>query len=150
MRVQMEFYTKNGSDLCLIYGNESWNDRSSCLDIKLEINNNVLWMGIDCNWDYAISSLGVSKSSQRKIKILQLSKPKHILKKFREPSRSSWGDAICSQNICEYWGGVGKLAGWCNPRCQKIVMHCLKSVLLKHSFLWNLYWCSLCLCFIGT
>ena len=76
----MEFYTKNGSDLCLIYGNESWNDRSSCLDIKLEINNNVLWMGIDCNWDYAISSVGVSKSSQRKIKILQLCKPKHILK----------------------------------------------------------------------
>ena len=26
MRVQMEFYTKNGSDLCLIYGNESWNE----------------------------------------------------------------------------------------------------------------------------
>ena len=149
-RVQMEFYTKNGSDLCWIYGNESWNDRSSCLDIKLEINNNALWMGIDCNWDYAISSLGVSRSSQRKIKILQLCKPKHILKKFREPSRSSWGEAICSQNICEYWGGVGKLAGWCNPRWQKIVMHYLKSVLLYHSFLCNLYWCSLCLCVIGT
>ena len=66
MRVQMEFYTKNGSDLCLIYGNESRNDRSSCLDIKLEIINNALWMGIDCNWEYTISSLGVSKSSQRK------------------------------------------------------------------------------------
>ena len=62
MRVQMEFYTKNGSDLCLIYGNESWNDRSSCLDIKLEIINNALWMGIDCNWEYTISSFGVSKS----------------------------------------------------------------------------------------
>ena len=83
----MEFYTKNGSDLCWIYGNESWNDRSSCLDIKLEINNNALWMGIDCNWEYTISSLGVSKSSQRKIKILQLCNPKHVLKKFREPSR---------------------------------------------------------------
>ena len=85
----MEFYTKNGSDLCLIYGNESWNDRSSCFDIKLEINNSALWMGIDCNWDHAISSLGVSKSSQRKIKILQLCKPKHVLKMFIEPSRSS-------------------------------------------------------------
>ena len=132
----MEFYTKNGSDLCLIYGNESWNDRSSCLDLKLEINNNALWMGIDCNWEYTISSLGVSKSSQRKIKIIQLCKPKHILKMFRESSRSSWGEAMCSQNICEYWG-VGKLAGWCNPRWQKLVMHCLKSVLLKHSLLIN-------------
>ncbi|KAK7823772.1 hypothetical protein CFP56_035083 [Quercus suber] len=45
----MEFYTKNGSDLCMIYGNESWNDRSSYLDLKLEININALWMGIDCN-----------------------------------------------------------------------------------------------------
>ena len=42
----MEFYTKNGSDLCWIYGNESWNDRSSCLDIKLEINNNALGWGL--------------------------------------------------------------------------------------------------------
>ena len=137
MRVQMEFYTKNGSDLCMIYGNESWNDRSSCFDLKLEININALWMGIDCNWEYTISSLGFSKSSWRKIKILQLCKPKHVLKKFREPSRSSWGEAMFSQNICEYWGGVGKLAGWCNPRWQKLVMHYLKNVLLKHSLLIN-------------
>ena len=137
MIVQMEFYTKNGSDLCMIYGNESWNDRSSCFDLKLEININALWMGIDCNWEYTISSLGVSKSSQRKIKILQLCKPKHVLKKFREPSSCSWGEAMCSQNICEYWEGVGKLAGWCNPRWQKLVMHCLKSVLLKHCLLIN-------------
>ena len=137
MRVLMELHTKKGSNLYFIYGNESWNDRSSCLDLKLEINNNALWMGIDCDWEYATSSLGVSKSSQRKIKILRLCKPQYVLKKFREPSRSSWGEAMCSQNICEYWGGVGKLAGWCNPRWQKLVMHCLKSVLLKHSLLIN-------------
>ncbi|KAK7843270.1 hypothetical protein CFP56_012746 [Quercus suber] len=82
----------DGFDLApssMAYSSVNWNDRSSCLDLKLEINNNALWMGIDCNWEYTISSLGVSKSSQRKIKILQLCKPKHVLKMFREPSRSS-------------------------------------------------------------
>ena len=78
-----------------------------------------------------------SQNLLKKKKILQLCKPKNVLNMFREPSRSSWGEAMCSQNICEYWGGVGKLAAWCNPRWQKLVMHCLKSVLLKHSLLIN-------------
>ena len=34
-------------------------DRSSCLNINMEIDNNAFWMGIDDNWGYAISNLGV-------------------------------------------------------------------------------------------
>ena len=39
------------SDLCLIYGNESQSGRSSCLDMKMEVNNNGLWMGLTITWD---------------------------------------------------------------------------------------------------
>ena len=35
--------------LYLIYGNESWNGRSSCLNIKMENDDNALLMGIDGN-----------------------------------------------------------------------------------------------------
>ena len=35
------------SVLCLIYGNESWNGRSSYLNIKMENDDNALLMGID-------------------------------------------------------------------------------------------------------
>ena len=33
----------------LIYGNESWNGRSSCLNIKMENDNNAFLMGINDN-----------------------------------------------------------------------------------------------------
>ena len=39
------------SDLCLIYGNESQNGRSNCLDMKMEVNNYALWMGLMVTWD---------------------------------------------------------------------------------------------------
>jgi hypothetical protein len=68
MSIKMQLHTKIGCqicNLCLIYGNESQDGRSSCLDKNLEINNNVLCMGIDDNWRYAIFSWGVIREKTK-------------------------------------------------------------------------------------
>ena len=85
----MQLHTDIGSQICnlgLISGNECQNDRSSCLDIKLEINNGFLQMGIDDIWGYAIYICRVQKYYPRKNKTLQLHNPRQVLKKLREPS----------------------------------------------------------------
>ena len=123
---QMQLHVDIGSQICdlgLIYGNECQNDRSSCLDIKLEINNGVYQMGVDDIWGYAICICGVRRYYLRKSKNLQLHNPQHALKKFREPSRKRYKYLSKSHvqsklkrlNICEYWGGVGKPISWYNP-----------------------------------
>ena len=28
---------------------------------------------------------------------------------WRDTGSEDWGEVMCSQNICEYWGGFGKL-----------------------------------------
>ena len=58
----------------------------------------------------------------------------------RDTSSEEWGEVMCSQNICEYWGGFGKLkfgitlgkSYW-----PSFLMHWLKSDVLKHSVLLN-------------
>ncbi|KAK7842815.1 protein suppressor of npr1-1, partial [Quercus suber] len=52
------------SDLCLIYGNESRNGRSSCLDMKMEVNNNALWMGLMITWDMQYPARDLSMFSK--------------------------------------------------------------------------------------
>ena len=46
--------------------NESWNGRSSCLNIKIENGNNALLMGTNDNWGYAMSNLGIQNISSEK------------------------------------------------------------------------------------
>ena len=101
----MQLHVDIGSQICdlgLISGNECQNDWSSCLDIKLEINNGVYQMGVDDIWGYAICICGVRRYYLRKNKNLQLHNPQHVLKKFREPSRKRYkylrSHVTCSQN----------------------------------------------------
>nr|POF07276.1 hypothetical protein CFP56_46973 [Quercus suber] len=72
------------SDVCLVYGNESQNGRSSCLDMKMEVNNNALWMGLTVTWDMQYPAGELEISYQGKIGSLQLLKPQHVLKNFRD------------------------------------------------------------------
>ena len=76
--IQMQLHTDIGSQICdlgLISSNECQNDRSSCLDLKLEINSGFLQMGIDDIQGYAIYICRVQKYYPRKNKILQLHSP---------------------------------------------------------------------------
>ena len=61
----MQLHTKIGShmcDLCLINVNESKNRRSSCLDMKMVVNNNALLMASMITWDmrYPIREFDIS------------------------------------------------------------------------------------------
>nr|POF23273.1 hypothetical protein CFP56_27944 [Quercus suber] len=86
--IRMQLHTNIGgshiSDLCLIYGNGSQNGRSSCLDMKMEVNNNAFWMGLTITWDMQYPARELEISYQGKNESLQLLKPQHVLKNFRD------------------------------------------------------------------
>ena len=114
-------------DLGLISGFECQNGRSSWLDIKLEINNGVLQMGIVIFGDMQYTSAEFENINWGKTKICNFI----VLSMFSKSSENHQGKvtsigrkATCSQkaqNICEYWGGVGKLISWYNPRRQNVI-----------------------------
>ena len=106
--------------LCLIYGNESRNGRPSNLGIKLEMNNSALQLGI-CK--IRLWSLKFLSAKNKNCNFVSPSVFTKISENHQRWDTSSWGDAICGQNICEYWGGFWKLnlASWYNPRKQKLL-----------------------------
>ena len=53
-----------------------------CLDMKMEVNNNVLWMGLTVTWDMQYPAREFEISYQGKNESLQLLKPQHVLKNF--------------------------------------------------------------------
>ena len=67
-----------------LYGNESQNGRSSCLDMKMEVNNNALWMELTITGDMQYPAREFEISYQGKNESLQLLKPQYVLKNFRE------------------------------------------------------------------
>ena len=52
------------------------------LDMKMEVNNNVLWMGLTVTWDMQYPAREFEISYQGKNESLQLLKPQHVLKNF--------------------------------------------------------------------
>ena len=68
--IQMQLHTNIG-DIFLIcaYCNESQNGRSSCLDMKMEANNNALWMGLTITWDMQYPAREYEISYQGKMKV---------------------------------------------------------------------------------
>ena len=77
------------SDLCLIYGNESQNGRSNCLDMKMEVNNNALWMGLTITWDMQYPAREFEISYQGKNKMFATSLASARSQKFQR-SRESY------------------------------------------------------------
>ena len=80
-----------------------------CLDMKMEVNNNGLWMGLTITWDLQYPAREFEISCQGKNESLQLLKPQHVLKNFIDHqargTRSTWGKAMGSQNKCGYREG---------------------------------------------
>ena len=52
------------------------------LDMKMEVNNNGLWMGLTVTWDMQYPARESEISYQGKNESLQLLKPQHVLKNF--------------------------------------------------------------------
>ena len=85
--IRMQLHTKLEShicDLCLINVNESQNGISSCLDMKMEVNNNAFWMGLTITWDMEYPAREFEISYQGKNESLQLLQPLHVLKNLRD------------------------------------------------------------------
>ncbi|KAK4591687.1 hypothetical protein RGQ29_016216 [Quercus rubra] len=80
-----------------------------CLDMKMEVNNNGLWMGLTITWDLQYPAREFEISCQGKNESLQLLKPQHVLKNFIDhqgrDTRSTSGKAMSSQNKCGYREG---------------------------------------------
>ena len=52
------------------------------LDMKIEVNNNGLWMGLTVTWDIQYPAREFEVSYQGKNESLQLLKPQNVLKNF--------------------------------------------------------------------